>query len=130
MLFRSQGQKPEAGALPKNLNPILDFARASPDIIEPAQAQELVQQKGVTFLDVRSLEEFNGGHANGSLNMPIAGIVGGYAAFPDDKTAPIVAICQSGERSLHAMLLFKAMGYTNVKNVKGGIVAWTAAGLL
>ena len=43
--------------------------------------------------------------------------------------AELVAICKSGERSLHAMLLFKAMGYTNVKNVKGGTQAWKDAGL-
>lgn len=124
-----QGQKPDGGGLPSNLSPILDFARASPDVIEPAEAHKIVADKNVTFLDVRNLDEFVGGHAPGAHNMPLPGIVGGYAAFPDDKNAPIVAICKSGERSLHAMLLFKAMGYTNVKNVKGGMNAWTAAGL-
>lgn len=124
-----QGQKADGGGLPQNLNPILDFARASPDIIEPAAAQELVKDRGVVFLDVRNMDEFNSGHAPGAQNMPLPGIVGGYAAFPDDKSTPIVAICKSGERSLHAMLLFKAMGYKNVKNVKGGMNAWTAAGL-
>lgn len=122
------GSKPDAGSLSPNLVGILDFARASPDVIEPAEAQRLVAQKGVTFLDVRGLDEFNSGHAPGAHNMPLPGIVGGYAAFPDDKSALIVTICKVGERSLHGMLLLKSMGYQNVKSVKGGFNAWTAAG--
>lgn len=123
------GSKPDPGPLGPNLANILDFARASPDVIEPAQAREILSGKGVSFLDVRSLEEFTGGHAPGAQNLPLPGIVGGYAAFPEDKSAPIITICKVGERSLHGMLLLKSMGYQNVKSVKGGMNAWTAAGL-
>jgi rhodanese-related sulfurtransferase len=40
-----------------------------------------------------------------------------------------MTLCGSGVRSLYAQLLLKAQGYTNVKNVAGGMAAWIEAGL-
>lgn len=111
-----------------NLVNVLQFAKESPDNIDLADAQARVAQ-GATFLDVRTLEEFKKVRAQGTTNTPLPGIVGGYAALPEDKAAPVVAICKSGARSTYAMLLLKAMGYQDVKNVKGGTDAWVAAGL-
>ncbi len=111
-----------------NLVNVVQLARASPDNISLADAQARVAQ-GAAFLDVRSLEEFTRVRAHGTTNIPLPGIVGGYAALPEDLAAPVVAICKSGMRSTYAMLLLKAMGYQDVKNVKGGTDAWVAAGL-
>lgn len=111
-----------------NLVNLVEFAKESPDNISLAEAQARVA-KGAAFLDVRTLEEFTKVRAQGTKNIPLPGIVGGYAALPDDKAAPVVAICKSGMRSMYAMLLMKAMGYQDVKNVKGGTDAWVAAGL-
>jgi cysteine synthase/rhodanese-related sulfurtransferase len=125
------GQKPERGGLSSHLDNIVDFARSSPDVIEPAQAKKLLEEtKPVSVVDVRSAEEFAQGHLAGAVNVPLPDIVGGYpVGLPEDKSQPIVAICKSGERSLYGMLLLKSLGYQRVKNVKGGLVAWASAGL-
>jgi hydroxyacylglutathione hydrolase len=65
----------------------------------------------------------------GAVNRPLPDIVGGYADLPDDKDTPIVTFCKVGERSLHGLLLLKAMGHKHVRSVRGGWNAWTAAGL-
>ena len=111
-----------------NLVNVVEFARASPDNITPVEAQARVAA-GAAFVDVRSLEEFTKQRAPGAANIPLPGIVGGYAALPEDKTTPVVTICGIGQRSMYGMLLMKAMGYQDVKSVKGGMIAWTAAGL-
>jgi cysteine synthase/rhodanese-related sulfurtransferase len=124
------GAKPEGGTS-SHLANIADIARASDDVIEPASARALLEGAGrASLVDVRSPEEYAGGHAPGAKNVPLPDLVGGWATgLPDDKASPLVTICKVGERSLYGMLLLKAMGYHDVKSVRGGLQAWTAAGL-
>lgn len=124
------GTKPVGAGLSSNLENIVEFARSSEDVIEPAQAKALLDGERAMLVDVRSPEEFATGHAPGAHNVPLPDLAGGYGAgLPDDKAAPIVTVCKVGERSLYGMLLLKSLGYQNVKNIRGGLQAWTAAGL-
>ena len=121
--------KPSASISP-NLAPIVDFARNSPDVIAPGEAKALLEEAPAALVDVRSADEFAGGRAPGAINVPLPDLVGGYpSGLPEDKSAPIVAICKVGERSLYGMLLLKALGYQRVKSVRGGLDAWREAGL-
>ncbi|WP_019539039.1 rhodanese-like domain-containing protein [Proteiniphilum acetatigenes] len=66
-------------------------------------------QNGALLLDVRSREEYNSGHAAGSVNIPLD-------ILPDEirnlnKDIPIVAICLSGARSAYAVNLLKSEGF-------------------
>jgi cysteine synthase/rhodanese-related sulfurtransferase len=124
------GAKPEGGAS-SHFAHIADFARASDDVIEPETASALLEDtEQATLLDVRSADEFAAGHAPGAQNVPLADLAGGDATeLPEDKEAPVVTMCKVGERSLYAMLILKAMGYQRVKNIRGGLKAWTDAGL-
>jgi rhodanese-related sulfurtransferase len=124
------GAKPEGGTS-SHLANIVDFARASDDVIEPATAKALLEGSNhSTLIDVRSPEEYASGHAPHAKNVPLPDLTGGSASgLPEDKEAPIVTICKVGERSLYGMLLLKSMGYHSVKNVRGGLQAWLAAGL-
>ena len=84
----------------------------------------------VPLVDVRSEDEYAGGHAAGAINVPLPDIAGGYASgLPEDPAAPIVTVCKVGERSLYGMLLLKALGHQKVRSIRGGLQAWTAAGL-
>lgn len=49
--------------------------------------------------------------------------------LPAEKDAPIVLVCQFGHRGGIMLLALRMMGYTNVRNLGGGINAWTAAEL-
>ncbi len=46
------------------------------------------------------------------------------AHIPVPKDAEIVTQCKTGGRSQKAALALKAAGFTNVKNLAGGITAW------
>ncbi len=48
--------------------------------------------------------------------------------LPVDKNTPILAYCRSGRMSLAAIEQLKALGYTNLYNLKGGMIAWGAEG--
>jgi cysteine synthase/rhodanese-related sulfurtransferase len=125
------GAKPEAAAVSPHLANIVEMARSSDDVIDPAQASALVTSPGgASLIDVRSPKEYEAGHAPGASNVPLADLSAGWATgLPEDKDKPVVTICKVGERSLYGMLILKAMGYRLVKNVRGGLDAWIAAGL-
>jgi rhodanese-related sulfurtransferase len=122
---------PAAKSLGGPLAEIVDLARKSPDVIEPAAAKALLDaNSAITLVDVRGLDEYAKQHPTGAFNVPLADIASGAASvLPEDKNAPILTTCKVGERSLTGMLLLKARGYKDVKSVKGGLDAWLAAGL-
>lgn len=122
--------KQPAAALGGPLAGIVEIARSSPDVVDPAQAKALLDATpSATLVDVRSLEEYVKQHPEGALNAPLPDIAEGRpTVLPGDRAAPIVTVCKIGERSLTAMLLLKAAGYQQVKSVRGGLDAWIKAG--
>lgn len=86
---------------------------------DPAAAKKLIAD-GATVVDVRSPEEFDGGHLPQATNIPIdqfpqrlAEVAGG------DKAKPVVVYCGSGGRASKAKAQLEAAGYTNVVNGGG-----------
>jgi cysteine synthase/rhodanese-related sulfurtransferase len=125
------GAKPDGAGVSSNLANIVDFARGSADVLDPLEAKALLDgPEAPTLIDVRSPKEYAGEHVPGAINVPLDELAGGYATgFPEDKGTSLLTVCKVGERSLYGMLLLKALGYQRVKNVRGGLKAWTAAGL-
>ena len=87
------------------------------------------QDPAPTVLDVREPDEFASGHVEGALLMPLARTVEMALAAGLPLDAPVYVFCRSGNRSLQAAQALVAAGYEDVRNVDGGIIAWTAAGL-
>jgi len=116
----------------------------------PAEAAELVNQ-GWTYLDVRSIPEFEQGHPTGALNIPLMHFQGGRMLPNGDfqrvveavipKATKLVVGCKSGGRSLQAAGLLAAAGYPDVVDMRGGfggerdglgrvsVAGWAEAGL-
>lgn len=73
------------------------------------------------LIDVR--EDFEYEMSNlGGISIPLGGIL--IEADKIDKTKPVVVMCRSGKRSAAAIMQLEANGYTNLSNLKGGILAW------
>lgn len=83
----------------------------------------------VMLLDVRTPEEFGKEHLNKAVNInwKEAGFENKVAGY--DKTKPVMVYCLSGVRSKQAAEKLRSMGFTEVYELKGGIVKWNAAGL-
>ena len=76
----------------------------------------------VIVLDVRSQEEYDGGHIPGAVCFPSEDIQPDLP-LPFEKDAEILVYCRSGRRSAEAAEKLADMGYTNVADF-GGIQNW------
>ncbi len=77
------------------------------------------------LIDVREPFEYEVSNLNGE-NIPLAGVI--IEAGKIDKEKPVVIQCRSGKRSAAAIMqLEQQLGYTNLYNLKGGILAWAEA---
>jgi phage shock protein E len=82
---------------------------------------------GALVLDVREPFEYAEGRVAGSTLVPLATVADRVGEFP--KGEPVYVVCRSGNRSLVAARTLVEAGYTDVRNVEGGMIAWAAAGL-
>jgi len=96
--------------------------------VDVATAAAMAADGGV-LVDVREREEVAAGTVDGSVSLP-RGFLELHAerALPD-KDRPILVFCQTGLRSLFAAESLQRLGYTDVRNVRGGFRAWVAGGL-
>lgn len=81
----------------------------------------LNNKQNIFILDVRTPEEFRAGHMNGHL-IPLAELAERVDEIPRDRL--VVIHCRSGMRSQTALNFLKSLGYTQIKNLIGGIEAW------
>jgi len=86
-------------------------------------AQELSEHPGdFTLLDVREPHEWNAGHLDGAIHIPMQQVPARIDEVPRDKE--VVVICRSGARSARVQQFLQSQGYTRVKNLTGGMSAW------
>ncbi len=82
-----------------------------------------------TLIDVREpLELMMTGAITGVHNISVRQLSMRANELPPDKSTPIVALCQSGSRSVEAAHILQRLGYTHVMNLVGGTSAWMGRG--
>jgi sulfur-carrier protein adenylyltransferase/sulfurtransferase len=74
------------------------------------------------ILDVREPNEYQINRIPGSVLIPLGELPRRYQELPRDRE--IISQCKMGGRSAKAMDFLKSVGFTNVKNLKGGILDW------
>jgi rhodanese-related sulfurtransferase len=94
--------------------------------ISPLDAQRLLSL-GAVLIDVRTAGEYGQSRVAGSILIPLDELSGRLGEVPHDKQ--ILVICRSGARSAQGRDILLAAGFSPVASVRGGILAWIAAGL-
>lgn len=85
--------------------------------------ERLDKLDSVFLLDVREKIEYYTFNIGGT-HIPLGQITEGMDLLPEDLNSEIIVICQKGIRSKTAQTLLNRAGYTNVKNLKGGLSAF------
>jgi rhodanese-related sulfurtransferase len=94
--------------------------------VTPHELKTLLGNKDFVFINVHI--PFAGNIANTDLSIPYDEIEQNLAKLPADKKAKIVLYCRSGRMSAIAAESLVKLGYTNLWNLEGGMVAWEQAG--
>jgi rhodanese-related sulfurtransferase len=125
----------EAGTAPAvdeiRLRDLDAFLSGLPDGFLTVKAADLnteLAEAAPIVVDLRPVEDFAGGHIEGAINIPITELFTKLDQLPD-KAAPVVLVCASGHRGGIGLIALKMIGYTDVRNLGGGMGAWTAAEL-
>ena len=91
------------------------------------QATQLLNQGKVTIVDVRTPEEFRGGHLRQSKNIPLDQLGARIAEL--DKAAPVLVVCATGTRAARAAAQLRRAGIGEVYVLGGGFGEWQSQGL-
>ncbi len=91
--------------------------------VSPEDVRDALASESIRLVDVRGIDEWNMARIEGATLASkelVEEMVGDW-----DKTTAIVFYCHSGVRSLSAAHFFAQKGFTNVKSMAGGILAWS-----
>ena len=83
----------------------------------------------LAVIDLRSAEAYSRGHIVNARNVPFDELSARLDKLAKFKTKPIVAVCEAGLTSTKALNTLRNSGFENVYGLKGGMTAWSQAGL-
>jgi SulP family sulfate permease len=123
----------ECQALPKFTEPLQlpGAAEITPHVIEelaPSEVKRLMEDEssGVVLVDVSEPTEFRNWHIKQAFSLPLRRLASEGSGLPKDN--PVVFVSRIGRRSALAMHILQDLGFTQIYNLKGGMLAWEAAG--
>ena len=96
--------------------------------VSVAQAVDLINNKNVLIIDVRTPEEFAESHLPEANNFPVDTLSQNIETIKKlQRDKPLLVYCRSGKRSARAAEKLKNLGVNSLYNLKGGIKAWSDA---
>ena len=115
--------------------PAADTAKAGVKHADAAGAKKIIDDSAakkdgkVVILDIRTPDEFKGGHIAGAVNVDFKekDFADKVAKLDKDKT--YVVHCQSGGRSTKSLEIFKKLGFKSIVHLDDGFGSWEKAGL-
>ena len=96
------------------------------DITAPDLKQRLQAGETPTIIDVRETWEAEESRIPGSQNIPLGSLPQQLDELEDLKNQEVIVQCRSGARSATAKAFLTQQGFTNVRNLEGGMLAYQA----
>lgn len=117
----------------KTKEDLVQEARAQVNEIGLDEFKELYDGADYYLIDVRTQSEHNSGYIPGSISIPRGvlefrveneAVWDAEFMYVPNKEDLVIIYCKSGSRSVLCAVQLKKMGYSNVKSISGGWVAW------
>jgi uncharacterized membrane protein YdjX (TVP38/TMEM64 family)/rhodanese-related sulfurtransferase len=99
-------------------------------MITPEMLRALQAEGGIAVIDVREAKDFIGetGHVPGAVNLPLGELPARVDELASWRKDGIVLICRTQVRSGQAARLLAKHGFSGLRVVRGGILAWRELG--
>lgn len=96
--------------------------------IDTTEFKKLHEENSYVLIDVRTIDEFNSGRLKNASHIDF--YRSDFEASIDglDKRERYLVYCRSGNRSRQTMFLMRDLGFDEVYNLEGGIIAWNDEG--
>ncbi|HVA96154.1 MAG TPA: rhodanese-like domain-containing protein [Candidatus Acidoferrales bacterium] len=106
------------------------FLKSIPEVDASEVKKALDEKKDCILLDVRTPMEYEKTHIKTGINLSVENFSNKdkIENLIPDKDKTIYVYCLSGSRSSQAVQAMIEYGYTNVINMKSGLLAWRAKG--
>ena len=91
--------------------------------------KDLMSRSDIQLVDVRTPAEYAESHLEGAINYSVTETTFQEKVSQLDTNKPIYVYCKSGGRSGRASEQLKQFGFTEIRDLQGGITAWNAANL-
>lgn len=108
--------------------PIVDDSSSPYEDISPETLADMMEERRESFLLINTHIPYEGDIPGTDLSIPFNEITAYLDQLPADKDAEIVLYCRSDNMSRSAAEDLAELGYTNLKNLDGGFIAWRDAG--
>lgn len=99
------------------------------DLISSAELETMKAERRESFILVNTHIPFEGDLPTTDFSVPYNEITQNLHQFPADKDAEIVLYCMSNRMARIAADELIQAGYTNLRLLDGGMLAWHGAGL-
>lgn len=109
--------------------PMFGLGASGANNISATEAVMLMNRAKPLVLDVRDEAEFASGHIQGAKHIPLAELASRIKEIEKFKEKPVLVHCQRGVRSKTACKVLRAQGFTQLKQLQGGVEAWLEAKL-
>lgn len=98
-------------------------------LVSPDEAAELLASPDTTVLDIRTPPEVAQARLPGAVAIDIMGPDFAQRVDTLDRDGHYLLYCRTGNRTSSARALMTQLGFRDVADIDGGIIAWANAGL-
>src|SRR5271157_5664674 len=93
------------------------------------EATQLINRRDALMLDLREPKEYEGGRVPNALHLPQSQLASRAHELEQLTSRPVIAYCDRGQRSRTAATALTRLGFAEVYTLRGGLRAWSEAGL-
>jgi rhodanese-related sulfurtransferase len=103
---------------------LFDSALKKFGFVSPLLAVTKMNNGNTVVIDVRELDEFNKGHIDSAINLPLSKIKEQISSFDAYKNNQVLIVCQDGTRSATTGKIITKAGHKDVFVITGGMQSW------
>ena len=109
---------------------LMSFDALSAELWSVAQLQKAISKSGhkPVLLDVRTQSEYNDGHIQDAINIPHDQILKEPQLVSAYKDSQVVVFCRSGFRAGKVIEMLEVLGFKEIIDIDGDMLAWNEAG--
>ncbi len=93
------------------------------------EATQLINRRDALMLDLREPKDYAGGRVPNSMHLPESQLASRAHELEKLTARPVIAYCERGQRSRTAAVALTRLGFAEVYTLRGGLRAWSEAGL-